>query len=56
MTKNLQIDTGQRAQLLGGLAGWWYWARDGQQHTGDVGATPAVRLLAPLLLMQNQVD
>ena len=24
MTKNLQIDTGQRAQLLGGLAGYAY--------------------------------
>jgi hypothetical protein len=50
------LDAGQRAQLLGGLAGWWYWDRDGQQHAVDVGATPAVRLPAPLLLTQNQVD
>jgi len=56
MTKNLRIDTGQRARLLGGLAGWWYWDRDGQQHTVDVGATPTVRLPVPLLLTQNQVD
>jgi len=50
------LDAGQRAQLFGGLAGWWYWDRDGQQHAVDVGATPPVRLPAPLLLTQNQVD
>jgi hypothetical protein len=37
-------------------AAWWYWDRDGQQHTVDVGATPPMRLPAPLLLTQNQVD
>ena len=50
------LDAGQRAQLFGGLAGWWCWDRDGQQHTVDLGATPPVRLPAPLLLTQNQVD
>jgi hypothetical protein len=54
--KGPALDRAQRALLLGGLTGWWYWDRDGRQHTVDVGATPPVRLSAPLLLTQTQVD
>lgn len=50
------LDAGQRALLFGGLAGWWYWDRDGHPHTVDVGAAPPLRLPAPLLLAQKQVD
>jgi hypothetical protein len=50
------LDADQRALLFGGLAGWWYWDRDGHQHVVDVGAAPPVRLPAPLRLAQSQVD
>lgn len=51
------FDLEQRRMLFGGLAGWWYWDREGQLHAIDVGTdTPPVRLAAPLMLSQAQVD
>lgn len=51
------FDAAQRRMLFGGLEGWWYWDRDGQRHAVDVGAdAPPVRLAAPLMLSQAQVD
>lgn len=50
------FDADQRALLFGGLAGWWYWDRDGHLHAVDVGDSPPVRLPAPIVLTQPQVD
>lgn len=51
------FDAAQRAMLCGGLAGWWYWDRDGAMHAVDIAApAPPVRLAAPLKLSQEQVD
>lgn len=51
------FDLEQRRMLFGGLAGWWYWDRDGGLHSVDVGgdALP-VRLPKPIILTQDQVD
>lgn len=51
------FDLEQRRMLFGGLAGWWYWDRDGGLHAVDVGAdAPPVRLPKPIMLTQPQVD
>ena len=51
------LDEEQRKMLFGGLSGWWYWDRDGTQHSVEIdGAAPTVRLTKPLMLGQGQVD
>lgn len=51
------LDDEQRAMLFGGLAGWWYWDRDGAMHSVKIdGEAPTVRLIKPLMLAQGQVD
>jgi hypothetical protein len=51
------FDEEQRAMLLGGVAGWWYWDRDGAMHSLKIdGEAPTVRLAKPLILAQSQVD
>lgn len=51
------FDEAQRRIFLAGLDGWWYWDREGDLHSIAIPqkAQP-VRLPAPLLLLQGQVD
>lgn len=55
--KGAVLDDAQRQMLFGGLTGWWYWDRNGGLHRIEVGTdTPAVKLPAPIMLSQAQVD
>ena len=50
------LDNEQRTMPFGGLAGWWYWDRNGALHSVEIdGEASTVRLTEPLMLGQGQV-
>jgi Domain of unknown function (DUF4123) len=53
------LNAHQRVALMQGLAGWWYWDREGAVHSLEIEVQPNVlteKLDLPLQLTQQQVD